>query len=180
VAALDALLTPGETVAFLGSSGVGKSSLVNRLLEDERQLTSAVRAGDDRGRHTTTVRELFALPNGTLVIDSPGIREVAAWRDGAELDQMGSGAFEDIESLAEQCRFRDCRHEGEPGCAVEAAVAAGELDEKRLIHYRKLRDEREQQGERQAKAEKIHVKRRRKATSRPKRPLDELDEDDLL
>jgi len=131
--ALAAELAPGETAALVGSSGVGKSTIVNRLLGMERQRASAVRAGDNRGRHTTTARELFMMPGGSLLIDMPGLREVQLWAGDEALD----AGFGDIQELAEACRFRDCTHLGEPGCAV---VNAG-LDEARLANFHKMRRE---------------------------------------
>jgi ribosome biogenesis GTPase len=120
---LASYLGPGQTVGLLGSSGVGKSTLTNRLLGREVQRTAEVREGDDRGRHTTTHRELFVAPTGGLLIDTPGLREIQLW----EGDQGGGieGAFPDVEALGESCRFADCQHQGEPGCAVQEA--AGEL-----------------------------------------------------
>jgi ribosome biogenesis GTPase len=120
----------GQTAVLLGPSGAGKSTLANALLGDDRQATGDVRASDGRGRHTTVTRELLTLPGGALLIDTPGIREVGVW-DGT------GGAFADIDALAAGCRFADCRHETEPGCAVRGAV-----DEERLEAARKL--EREQ------------------------------------
>jgi len=133
VDALTAELAPGETAAMIGSSGVGKSTILNRLLGIERQRTGAVRTGDDRGRHTTTARELFMMPDGALWIDMPGLREVQLWG----CDEAVDGGFDDIHELAAACRFRDCTHSGEPGCEV---VNAG-LDEARLSNYHKLRRE---------------------------------------
>jgi ribosome biogenesis GTPase len=127
-------LVPGRTVALLGSSGVGKSTLVNRLLGYERQATRAVREGDDRGRHTTTLRELIPLPTGALVIDTPGLRELQLW---AGEESLGD-AFGDVAELAAACRFRDCRHEEEPACAVRAAVEEGALEAARLASFHKL------------------------------------------
>jgi ribosome biogenesis GTPase len=137
LAGLSPYLGPGRTVCLLGSSGVGKSTLANALLGTERQLVRAERADDSRGRHTTTARELFPLPGGALLIDTPGLRSVGLWDDGKGLDQ----AFEDIATFAEGCRFSDCRHDSEPGCAVRAAIAAGELPQERLQSHRKLEKE---------------------------------------
>jgi ribosome biogenesis GTPase len=124
---------PGETAVMIGSSGAGKSTILNRLLGSERQRTSAVRAGDDRGRHTTTTRELFMAPGGWLLIDTPGLREVQPWGS----DEAVYAGFRDIQELAEVCRFRDCTHSGEPGCAVANAG----IDEARLANYHKMRRE---------------------------------------
>jgi ribosome biogenesis GTPase len=134
-------LLPGRTIALLGSSGVGKSTLANRLLGDERLRTSEVRAHDQRGRHTTTHREILPLPAGALLLDTPGLRELQLW---AGEDALGS-AFSDVAALAERCRFRDCRHQGEPGCAVAAAVVEGSLAEERLQSLQKLEREVEHQ-----------------------------------
>ena len=126
-------LEGNRTAALLGSSGVGKSSLVNRLLGSERQDVAELRA-DGRGRHTTTYRELIPLPRGGLVLDTPGMRELGLWDADEGVDQT----FADVAELAAACRFRDCAHEGEPGCAVLAAVADGRLAAERLESYRKL------------------------------------------
>lgn len=137
---LDALapwLAPGRTVALLGSSGVGKSTLVNALLGEARQETGDVRADDSRGRHTTTHRELVPLPGGAVLVDTPGLRELQLWADASVLDD----AFPDIGALAERCRFRDCRHAAEPGCAVRAAAESGALAPERLESWRKLQRE---------------------------------------
>ena len=131
------LVRAGVTVVLLGSSGVGKSTLVNQLLGVERQVVQEVRAGDSRGRHTTTYRELLPLPQGGALIDTPGMRELQLWAGQDSLDS----AFADIAELAAACRFRDCSHVVEKGCAVQTAVKAGELDGSRWESYRKLRGE---------------------------------------
>ena len=136
---LEPLLRPGKTLAMLGSSGVGKSTLANRLLGDARQEVQEVRESDSRGRHTTTARELFVLPGGALLMDTPGLRELQLW----DAEEGMAQAFADIDELAEQCRFSDCRHEGEPGCAVRAALDAGVLDPARVENRRKLEREQE-------------------------------------
>jgi ribosome biogenesis GTPase / thiamine phosphate phosphatase len=133
-------LVPGRTAALVGSSGVGKSTLVNFWLGEDRQQTESVREHDHRGRHTTTARELFALPWGALVVDTPGMRELALWADESALVE----AFGDIGELAAGCRFRDCRHEAEPECAIRAALGSGELDADRFASYLQLREEIEQ------------------------------------
>lgn len=130
---LGALVAPGETGALIGSSGAGKSTIVNGLLGEARQAVRQVRPGDDRGRHTTTARSLFLMPGGWLLIDMPGLREVQLWASVDSLD----GSFDDIRELARKCRFRDCTHSSEPGCAVETAG----LDASRLENYHKLRRE---------------------------------------
>ena len=129
-------LTAGKTLAFVGSSGVGKSTLINTLLGEDRLKTNGLR-NDDRGRHTTTRRELMYLPCGAMVIDTPGMRELGMWDAGEGL----SSAFADIEELAARCRFRNCTHRTEPGCAVRSAVERGELQEMRLLSYEKLKTE---------------------------------------
>ena len=131
-------LRPGETVALLGSSGVGKSTITNRLLGGDAQRTAAVREHDSGGRHTTTHRELFLLPSGALLVDTPGMREVQLWGAG---DEGLREAFDDVDQLARECRFTDCRHEAEPGCAVAAALAAGEIDGARVASYHALQRE---------------------------------------
>jgi ribosome biogenesis GTPase len=138
MAALDPALAPGRTVALLGTSGAGKSTLVNRWLGRELQSTGSV--GDaGKGRHTTTTRQLLALPSGAVVIDTPGLREVGLWTG----DEGLAHTFEDLAGLATGCRFSDCRHQREPGCAIAAALAAGAVDESRLDSWRRLTREQE-------------------------------------
>lgn len=134
---LTQLIRPTETVVFVGPSGAGKSSLINRIYGDELLATTEVRDSDAKGRHTTSWRELIVLPNGGLVIDTPGMREFHLWL----AEQGATESFPDIEALAVACRFRDCGHETEKNCAVLAAVAAGELPRKRLDDYHKLQRE---------------------------------------
>jgi len=136
---LEEFLTPGQTLVLLGSSGVGKSTIANRLLGEAVQEVQPVRESDSKGRHTTTARELFVLPGGALLMDTPGLREMQLWDAVEGVAQT----FADIDALATQCRFVNCRHEGEPGCAVLAAVSAGELDAARLENRRKLLREQE-------------------------------------
>ena len=136
VAALDRWLQPGSTAVLVGSSGAGKSTLTNSLLGIERMKTAEVRASDERGRHTTTYRALIPLPSGACLIDTPGMRELKPTGE-----ETVAESFTDIDALADQCRFRDCKHEREPGCAVRAAIADGTLAADRYAHYLKLRDE---------------------------------------
>jgi ribosome biogenesis GTPase len=136
---LDELVTylaPAKTVALLGSSGVGKSSLVNRLFDDEVQATKEL-AEDGTGRHTTTARQLFRLPGGAMLVDTPGLREVQLW----DADEGIQEAFSDVDELAADCRFNDCAHMREPGCAVQAAIDEGRLPRERLQSYRALQRE---------------------------------------
>ncbi|HST52800.1 MAG TPA: ribosome small subunit-dependent GTPase A [Pyrinomonadaceae bacterium] len=149
----------GRTVALMGSSGVGKSTIVNRLLGSEVQRTQDVRLSDARGRHTTTHRELFLLASGGLVLDTPGMRELQLLVSERGLRET----FEDIEEAAARCRFSDCRHEGEPGCAVRDALEEGALDRLRYQNYRKMQAEMRHAAtlvdQRKAQEEKSRVKR---------------------
>jgi ribosome biogenesis GTPase len=142
LAVLHPYLGPGCTAVLVGSSGVGKSTLTNTLLGRERQATREVREHDSRGRHTTTFRALITLPQGGCLIDTPGMRELKLTGE----EDLEAGQFADIEALAAQCRFGDCAHLGEPGCAVRAALEAGDLAEDRWLSYRKLRGELEAQS----------------------------------
>jgi ribosome biogenesis GTPase / thiamine phosphate phosphatase len=155
VAVLMPYLQPGDSAVLVGSSGAGKSTLTNTLLGRERMATNAVREHDSRGRHTTTHRALLELPSGGCLIDTPGMRELKLTGD-ENLD-----LFADIEELAETCRFADCGHGSEPGCAVQAALDSGELSHERWRNYLKLRDEREEQ------AATLEAKLRRQRGGRP-------------
>ena len=134
---LNAYLQPGKTVVFLGSSGVGKSSLVNALAGEEIMSVSAIREDDSKGRHTTTHRQLIRLKSGVMIIDTPGMRELGMW----DVSEGLGDAFADVEQFIGKCRFSDCKHETAPGCAIKAAIATGELDASRWESYRKLKEE---------------------------------------
>jgi ribosome biogenesis GTPase len=149
-------LEPGVTAALLGPSGAGKSTLVNTLAGEERLATRSARA-DGSGRHTTTRRELVVLPGGGIVVDNPGMREVHLWL----ADEGLSEAFEDITELAARCRFSDCRHQDEPGCAVQAALADGSLAPERWQSYRELQRELAELEERLARRQRSRARRRR-------------------
>jgi ribosome biogenesis GTPase len=163
VGALEPYVGPGRTLALLGPSGAGKSSIVNGLVGEERLPTGEVRAWDQRGRHTSVHRELVARAAGGLIIDTPGMRELQLWDTGEDL----GGLFDEITVLAPGCRFRDCQHDAEPGCAVKAAVAEGRVDEERYASYLKLSREQAELGalreERALKDEKRQAKIQSKA-----------------
>ena len=146
----------GETLVFIGPSGVGKSTLVNAIVGDNVAETAEVRSGDRRGRHTTTVRELIELPGAGVVIDTPGIRAIGLWAADIALDEV----FADVTALAPSCRFRDCTHRQEPGCAVKQAVDAGEIQAVRLARYQLLWQELAEQ------ARDIELRQRAPSTSR--------------
>ncbi|MCA1562825.1 MAG: ribosome small subunit-dependent GTPase A [Acidobacteria bacterium] len=152
----------GRTAALLGSSGVGKSSIVNGLIGQDLLRTRDVRESDSRGRHTSSSRQLVLLPGEGILIDTPGMRELQLWETGEAL----GGSFEDIDSLAANCRFRDCRHRSEPGCAVRAAAASGSLDAARLASFSKLQDEQAFQARQQDERAQIEEKRRAKVGSK--------------
>jgi ribosome biogenesis GTPase len=157
---LEPMMEPGLTVALMGPSGAGKSTLINRLLGSELLPTGAVRESDQRGRHTTVARELVLLPSGAILVDTPGLRSVGLW----DADEGFEEAFADIEALAAGCRFDDCRHRSEPGCAVLAAVARGELDRQRLDAYLRLDAELDQLADRDVERKRDA---RRRANQRP-------------
>lgn len=161
-------IVPHKTVVFLGISGVGKSSLINRLYGEEVAATAEVRESDHKGRHTTTWRELIVLPNGGLVIDTPGMREFHLWMAGESLSE----AFPDIFTLAAGCKFNDCTHSVEKDCAVRAAVAAGQLAPERLASFQKLRQELEY-------LEKAGRLRHRRGGGRPRDFLAAHEEEDF-
>lgn len=130
-------LKPQKTIVFLGSSGVGKSSLVNALSGEVTMAVNLIRENDDRGRHTTTHRQMIMLKNGVMIIDTPGMRELGMWDVSSGLNE----AFSDVEQFLGECRFTDCKHGNEPGCAINAAIESGELSEKRWESYQKLKRE---------------------------------------
>ena len=134
---LNAYLQPGKTVVFMGSSGVGKSSLVNALAGEEIMTVNGIREDDSKGRHTTTHRQLIRLNNGVMIIDTPGMRELGMW----DISEGLGDAFADVEVFLGKCRFSDCKHETEPGCAIRTALDCGELDVSRWESYQKLKEE---------------------------------------
>ena len=166
VAALAARLRPERTGVLVGPSGAGKSTLTNALLGREAQRTAPVRASDDRGVHTTSARELFPLPGGGALVDGPGIRELRLW-DASGLD----AAFEDLAAIAARCRFRDCSHAAEPGCAVREAIAGGRIDAARVESHRKLALELARQAERREGGAARAERERWKAVSKELRRL---------
>lgn len=140
---LEGYFIPGKTAVFLGSSGVGKSSLVNRLAGKEVMTVNGIREDDSKGRHTTTHRQMLMLPSGCMIIDTPGMRELGMWEVSTGLES----AFSDVESYLGRCRFRDCRHSREPGCAIRAAIESGELQQSRWDSYLALQQEAESREE---------------------------------
>lgn len=171
---LAAHLGPGRTVAMVGSSGAGKSTLANMLYGDDIRATAAVSAGVGKGRHTTTTRELIRMPQGGLLMDNPGIREIAFFENGDGVD----GAFADIRELADACRFADCTHRSEPGCAVLRAVEAGELPLERLESYHKMRREMQYLAERRTKSADRVEKERWQEIARLQRRFKKAGRDD--
>ncbi len=169
VDALTQMLGKGQTLVCVGSSGVGKSTLINYLVGKELQATFEVREGDDRGRHTTTQRELIKLPSGALMIDTPGIRELSEWREEEDEDFVDR-AFADIDEMALTCKFSDCSHKNEPGCAVLAAMESGDLDAGRHASWRKLHEELRAQARRQEAAEQRKGKAPRGRSRRIQKP----------
>jgi ribosome biogenesis GTPase / thiamine phosphate phosphatase len=167
IATVSGYLPRGHTGALVGSSGVGKTTIINRLIGTDARRTREVRERDSKGRHTTTHRELIALPGGGLLIDTPGMRELQLW-DAADAVR---GTFEDIDGLAGACRFTDCRHRGEPRCAVRAAVDDGRLDAGRLEGYLKLQEELVALEEQQEARAQIEERRRSKTGRRARRVI---------
>ena len=163
----------GRTLAFLGKSGVGKSTLINALVGRDVQATANVRVGDDRGRHTTVAAELVPLPIGGWLIDTPGLRAISLWSSGRGIER----AFPDIFDLTDQCRFRNCKHEDEPGCAVQAAIVAGTLDPRRLVSMKHLVAEELALEDEQRDKEMDKDKRHRKPRTSSREDTADDDED---
>jgi ribosome biogenesis GTPase len=166
VDALRELVPPGSTAVLVGSSGSGKSTLVNRLTSRSIRVGS-LRESDGRGRHTTTGRRMYALPGGGLLVDTPGVREVQLWTQDDGVEQLGS-AFPEIDELAAECRFSDCRHQSEPGCAVRRAVRDGQVPHERYLSYLELQREQDVLSARRDKWERLNA-RRTERKSRMKR-----------
>ncbi|MBO9128170.1 ribosome small subunit-dependent GTPase A [Bacillus sp. 165] len=168
IAELRQFVRPGKTIALLGSSGAGKSTLLNALMGSAVSKTGGIRESDDKGKHTTTHRELFQLPSGALIIDTPGMRELQLWEGSESMDVT----FSDIDELSGQCRFVDCKHETEPGCAVKHAIEEGNLQQERFTSYKKLQREIAYAMRKQdpvlARAEREKWKKINKAMSRKK------------
>lgn len=164
--ALSAMAGPGRTVAFLGASGVGKSTLVNAMVGADVQATTEVRGGDQRGRHTTVASQLLAVPSGGWLIDTPGVRALSLWLSGQGIER----AFADVFDLMDRCRFRDCKHDQEPGCAVQDAIADGRLDADRFRSLERLVAEEVALEEEQAARDKAADRRHRPRLKRNLQP----------
>lgn len=163
----------GETVVLVGSSGAGKSTIVNNLMGHDIQVTYEIRADDDRGRHTTTARTLFVMPGGGLLIDTPGLRELQLWNSEGVDD-----VFEELQQLAAGCRFRDCKHGTEPGCAVQDAVSSGLLEPRRLDNLNKLKREQRYMDTRHDLAVQSENRKRRKQIAKSIRQRYKMERDE--